>query len=213
MIGAFYQPQCVLVDTSVLATLPDRELKAGLAEVLKYSLIDNADFLDWLEINREEILAGDPDLLAEAIKISCESKASIVAQDEREGGVRALLNLGHTFGHAIETASGYGNWLHGEAVATGMVMAADLSMRMEWLSTEDALRIKNIIKIYGMPVAPPADITQDKFLKIMLSDKKTRSGKLTFILLKGIGNAVIANEVDAKLLSETLQAQDRLCET
>lgn len=212
MIGAFYQPECVLVDTDALKTLPQRELKAGLAEVIKYAFINKPDFLDWLETNLERILAGDSELLAEAIRVSCEQKAQIVAQDERESGVRALLNLGHTFGHAIETASGYGNWLHGEAVAVGMVMAADLSMRHGWLKLEDAQRIKNTLKNFGMPVAPPADIGVEKYQDIMLSDKKTRAGKLTFILLKGIGKAVIENQIDLELLAQTLRAQDKLCQ-
>jgi 3-dehydroquinate synthase len=213
MIGAFYQPECVLIDTDALKTLPDRELKAGLAEVIKYAFINKVEFLDWLEENREGILAGNAELLAEAVRISCEQKADIVAQDEREGGIRALLNLGHTFGHAIETASGYGNWLHGEAVAVGMVMAADLSMRLGWLKPVDAKRIKETLKNYGMPVAPPADIDEEKYQEIMLSDKKARSGKLTFILLKGIGHAVIEKDISAELLSQTLRAQEQLCET
>jgi 3-dehydroquinate synthase len=211
MIGAFHQPQCVIADTDVLQTLPERELKAGLAEVIKYALINKADFLDWLEQNRESILNRDADLLAEAIRISCEQKAEIVAKDELEGGIRAWLNLGHTFGHAIETASGYGTWLHGEAVATGMVMAADLSMRLGWISPADAGRIKNILQNYGMPVAPPADIEEQQYLDIMMSDKKARAGTIHFILLRGIGEAEITSAVAPELLSQTLSAGDRLC--
>ena len=211
MIGAFHQPQCVIADTDVLQTLPVRELKAGLAEVIKYALINKADFLDWLEQHREELLGRDGILLAEAIKISCQQKAEIVAKDELEGGIRAWLNFGHTFGHAIETASGYGNWLHGEAVATGMVMAADLSMRLDWLSSADASRIKKILQNYGMPVAPPADIEEQQYLDIMLSDKKARAGKIHFILLRGIGRAEITSDVAPQLLSQTLNAGNRLC--
>lgn len=211
MIGAFHQPQCVVADTDVLTTLPERELKAGLAEVIKYALINKADFLDWLEANREAILARDGKLLAEAIEVSCRQKAEIVAKDELEGGIRAWLNLGHTFGHAIETATGYGTWLHGEAVATGMVMAADLSMRLGWLSPRDASRVKKIVQDYGMPVVPPADIEEQQYLDIMLSDKKARAGKIHFILLRGIGRAEITSDVAPKLLSQTLNAGERLC--
>ena len=213
MIGAFYQPECVLADTEVLKTLPERELKAGLAEVIKYALINKPEFLTWLEQHQEQLMALDGETVSEAIRISCEQKAEIVAQDERESGIRALLNLGHTFGHAIETAAGYGNWLHGEAVAAGMVMAADLSMRMDWLSQEDALRIKNTLKKFGMPVAPPADIGEQQYRNIMLSDKKTRAGKIRLILLKGIGNAVLESDIDSELLARTLQAQEQLCQT
>ena len=211
MIGAFHQPQCVIADTDVLQTLPERELKAGLAEVIKYALINKADFLDWLESHREAILARDGDLLAEAIKVSCQQKAEIVAKDELEGGIRAWLNLGHTFGHAIETATGYGTWLHGEAVATGMVMAADLSMRVGWLSSADASHVKKVLQNYGMPVAPPADIEEQQYLDIMLSDKKARAGKIHFILLRAIGHAEITSDVAPELLSQTLSAGDRLC--
>jgi 3-dehydroquinate synthase len=212
MIGAFYQPECVIADTEVLQSLPERELKAGLAEVIKYALINRADFLDWLELHREGLLARDPQLLAEAIRISCEQKAEIVAKDEREAGIRAWLNLGHTFGHAIETASGYGNWLHGEAVAAGMVMAADLSRRLGWLSGADAARIRKILEDYGMPVAPPADIEEQQYLDIMLSDKKARAGKIRFVLLQGIGKAVVAGDIDPELLSQTLRAGNDLCQ-
>ena len=211
MIGAFYQPRCVIADTDVLQSLPDRELKAGLAEVIKYALINKAEFLDWLEQHREALLARDGDLLAEAVKVSCQQKAEIVAKDELEGGIRAWLNLGHTFGHAIETAAGYGNWLHGEAVATGMIMAADLSMRMGWLPAADARRIKTVIENFGMPVTPPADIEEQQYLDIMLSDKKARAGKIHFILLRGIGRAEICGDVPSELLSRTLNAGEQLC--
>ncbi len=213
MIGAFHQPRCVLADTAVLQSLPERELKAGLAEVIKYALINRAGFLDWLEQHRSQILDRDPGLLAEAVDVSCREKAEIVGRDEREGGIRAWLNLGHTFGHAIETAAGYGVWLHGEAVATGMVMAADLSRRLGWLTAEDALRIKKILADYGLPVEPPADIVEQQYLDIMLSDKKARAGRIHFVLLRDIGKAELTSEVEPALLRQTLQAGSRLCES
>jgi len=213
MIGAFHQPRCVLADTAVLQSLPERELKAGLAEVIKYALINRAGFLDWLEQHRTQILDRDPGLLAEAVNVSCREKAEIVGRDEREGGIRAWLNLGHTFGHAIETAAGYGVWLHGEAVATGMVMAADLSRRLGWLTAKDALRIKKILADYGLPVEPPADIEEQQYLDIMLSDKKARAGRIHFILLRDIGKAELTSEVEPALLRQTLQAGSRLCES
>lgn len=211
MIGAFYQPKAVVADTSLLGTLPDRELKAGLAEVIKYGLLGDAEFFQWLDENSAALLGKDDRVLAKAIKISCEHKAAIVAQDERESGVRALLNLGHTFGHAIETATGYTQWLHGEAVAVGMVMAADLSMRMGWIDAADAKKIKSLIEKFGMPVAPPADITEERYLSLMSSDKKVSAGKIRFILLKAIGRAVIASDVDSSKLSSTLRAGTNLC--
>lgn len=213
MIGAFYQPECVLADTGVLRSLPERELKAGLAEVIKYALINKAGFLDWLDANRRQLLACDGNTLSEAIRVSCQQKAEIVSQDERESGIRAWLNLGHTFGHAIETAAGYGNWLHGEAVAAGMVMAADLSMRQGLLSTDQARRIKKVLEDFGMPVAPPADITEKRYMDIMLSDKKARAGKIRFVLLEAIGRAVVTSDIDPANLSRTLNAGSALCQS
>ncbi|MGB4246392.1 MAG: 3-dehydroquinate synthase [Pseudohongiellaceae bacterium] len=212
MIGAFYQPQCVLADTEVLGSLPDKELKAGIAEVIKYGLIDNLSFFAWLEDNIEGLVAGDRALLAEAVRVSCEEKARIVAADEKEGGVRALLNLGHTFGHAIETAMGYGAWLHGEAVAAGMVMAADLSCRLGWLSPAEAQRAKALLKRAGLPVSPPPAMTADDFLRLMAFDKKVLGGKIRFILLRGLGQAVIESGIDAALLQQTLEAKEGLCQ-
>src|SRR5690606_29345468 len=212
MIGAFYQPQCVIADTDVLATLPERELKSGIAEVIKYGLIDNLAFFEWLEQNIEGLVAGDPRLLAEAIRVSCEEKARIVAADEKEGGVRALLNLGHTFGHAIETAMGYGTWLHGEAVATGMVLAADLSQRMGWLDLASAERAKALLQRAGLPVCPPAEMKADDFLRLMAVDKKVMAGKIRFILLRGLGKAVIESAIDADKLRQTLEANEELCQ-
>ena len=212
MIGAFYQPECVLIDTDVLATLPVREVKAGLAEVLKYGLIVDADYFDWLDEHCQEISALGPEQITRAIRVSCEIKADVVTRDEREGGVRALLNLGHTFGHAIETATGYGTWLHGETVAMGMVMAADLSRRLGWIDSESAQRIRQVLEEkYGMPVIPPADINEERYLDLMASDKKVEQGTIRFVLLRGIGNGVIKGGIDEQLLRQTLSAGDQLC--
>ncbi len=212
MIGAFYQPRCVLIDTEVLLTLPEREVKAGLAEVIKYGLINQPDFLSWLTNNAADILALDNAKLTETIRICCQAKADIVAADEREAGLRALLNLGHTFGHAIETASGYGNLLHGETVAMGMVMAADLSRRLDLLSAEQAAKVRDILENdFSMPVIPPAQISVEDYLELMSSDKKAEQGKIRFILLEAIGSAVLTGEVPPDLLKETLTAGAGLC--
>ena len=212
MIGAFYQPECVLIDTDVLATLPKREVNAGLAEVVKYGLIVDSAFFDWLEENAQAVSALDPTVLTSAIRKCCEIKADVVARDEREGGVRALLNLGHTFGHAIETATGYGTWLHGETVAMGIVMAADLSARLGCLSAQEAARIRQVLEEkYGMPVIPPADITEERYLDLMASDKKVEQGTIRFVLLRSIGQGVVEGGVDEQLLRQTLSAGDRLC--
>jgi 3-dehydroquinate synthase len=211
MIGAFYQPQCVLIDIDVLASLPERELQAGLAEVIKYGLLGNAGFFNWIEQNLDGLLARDPELLAQAVRISCEEKARIVAADEKEGGIRALLNLGHTFGHAIEAAMGYGNWLHGEAVATGMVMAADLSRRLGWINADDALRARALIERAGLPVCPPATMTAEQFMDLMAVDKKVQSGKIRFVLMRGIGDAVVESAIAPELLQQTLNAGNKLC--
>ena len=212
MIGAFHQPACVIADMTVLKTLPQREVKAGLAEVLKYGLINDSGFFDWLAAHAAGLLALEPNLLADAVARCCRAKAAIVAGDEREAGVRALLNLGHTFGHAIEAAAGYGVWLHGEAVAAGMVMAADLSRRLGWLDAAAARRIRAVLEDdFGMPVIPPADISVDKYIEFMSSDKKAEQGKIRFVLLKGIGRAEIADDVERPLLARTLTARAALC--
>jgi 3-dehydroquinate synthase len=205
MIGAFYQPLCVLADTDTLATLPDRELSAGLAEVIKYGLIRDLPFLEWLEANLEALLARDAAALSEAIERSCRNKAEIVAADERETGERALLNLGHTFGHAIETGVGYGEWLHGEAVATGMVMAADLSARLGWLSQEQVKRVRTLLNRAHLPLAPPPELTPGDFLRLMAVDKKVKDGRLRLILLRELGQGIIAEQVDPRFLQETLE--------
>jgi 3-dehydroquinate synthase len=203
MIGAFYQPRLVLADTEVLASLPARELSAGVAEVIKYGLISDGAFIDWLEQNMEKLLACDRDALAHAVRRCCEIKAAVVAADERETGVRALLNFGHTFGHAIESGSGYGNWLHGEAVAAGMVMAADLSRRMGLITQADADRIVALLKRARLPVAPPG-IAPALLRELMGVDKKAEGGKLRFILLDAIGAASIRADVPDALLQQAL---------
>ncbi|MFB6330943.1 3-dehydroquinate synthase [Acinetobacter variabilis] len=205
MIGAFQQPQVVLADMSQLSTLPDRELSAGLAEVIKYALLGDEEFLVWLEANMEGLIARDEQLLAEAVYRSCAHKARIVANDEKEQGERALLNLGHTFGHAIESYLGYGEWLHGEAVATGMVMAADLSHRMGWISLEDLERTKKIISRAQLPIVCPK-IPLDDFLAYMAYDKKVLNGQLRLVLLQQLGKAVITRDFDVELMQQAILA-------
>lgn len=205
MIGAFQQPQVVLADMSQLVTLPDRELSAGLAEVIKYALLGDESFLVWLEENMDALVARDEKLLAEAVYRSCAHKARIVANDEKEQGERALLNLGHTFGHAIESYMGYGVWLHGEAVATGMAMAADLSQRMGWISQEDLERTKKIISRAQLPIVCPK-IPLDDFLAYMAHDKKVLNGQLRLVLLKQLGEAVITRDFDLELMKQAISA-------
>lgn len=205
MIGAFYQPRVVLADTDTLDTLPDKELSAGLAEVIKYGLIRDLPFLAWLEENLDKLLARDKPALQYAIARSCRNKAEVVAADERESGERALLNLGHTFGHAIENGMGYGVWLHGEAVAAGTVMAADLSHRQGWLSEAEVQRVRTLMERAGLPVIAPA-LGATKYLQLMGLDKKVVAGKMRFVLLKGMGHGVIADDVPETLLRETLES-------
>ncbi|MDX9874058.1 MAG: 3-dehydroquinate synthase [Spongiibacteraceae bacterium] len=200
MIGAFHQPRCVLIDTDVLDTLPSREFSAGLAEVIKYGLICNEPFYRWLQQNLDGLVARDKVLLAEAIYRSCEDKARVVAADEREGGLRAILNLGHTFGHAIETAQGYGQWLHGEAVAVGMLMAADLSARLGWLAQSDVAELRELLGRAGLPVSRPADMTVEQFLQLMAVDKKVLDGQLRLVLLKALGEAVVTSDFPLPVL-------------
>ncbi len=206
MIGAFHQPGCVIIDTDTLDTLDDRQLAAGLAEVIKYGLIYDADFFAWLEANVTALKARDKAALATAIERSCAIKAEIVAADERESGMRALLNLGHTFGHAIETGTGYGNWLHGEAVAAGMLMAADLSARHGWLDSADVQRTESILRQAGLPTEPPDTMDEQQFMDLMAVDKKVVDGGLRLVLLKRIGEAIITADFQPDLLSETLTA-------
>jgi shikimate kinase/3-dehydroquinate synthase len=204
MIGAFYQPRAVLADTSTLATLPARELAAGLAEVIKHGAILDAAFFDWLEQNMAKLVARDPAALAHAIARSCEIKADVVRRDEREGGLRAVLNFGHTFGHAIEAGLGYGNWLHGEAVGCGMVMAADLSQRLGQVDAATAARVKALVAAAGLPVAAP-DLGAARWLELMKVDKKNEDGAIRFILLKPLGSPSIGPAREADLLA-TLDA-------
>jgi len=206
MIGAFHQPACVLIDTNTLDTLDDRQLAAGLAEVIKYGLIRDAAFFAWLEENIGLLNARDKQALAYAIGRSCELKAEIVAADERESGQRALLNLGHTFGHAIETGTGYGVWLHGEAVATGMLMAADLSARHGWLPEDVVRRTGALLQRAHLPTRPPDEMDAARFLELMAVDKKVVDGGLRLVLLKGLGDAVVTGDFDAGLLDQTLAA-------
>ena len=206
MIGAFYQPQCVIADVGLLKTLPDRELSAGLAEVIKYGLIRDAAFFVWLEKTMPSLINKDPSTLIEAVIRSCENKADVVAQDEFESskGIRATLNLGHTFGHAIEHAMGYGNWLHGEAVAVGMVMAAFLSQELGWLNSDEFDRTKQLIANANLPINPP-DIPVDQFMGLMQSDKKSQRGRIHLILQKTIGDAILTSDYPEAVLRKTLQ--------
>ncbi|MGB8545076.1 MAG: 3-dehydroquinate synthase [Azonexus sp.] len=206
MIGAFYQPKLVLADISTLDTLPDRELKAGLAEVIKYGLIRDPEFFVWLEENIERLLARDRDALAYAVHRSCANKAEVVAADERETGERALLNLGHTFGHAIETGIGYGEWLHGEAIAAGTLIAAELSRRLGWLDAEAVLRIERLFVRAGLPVRG-ASLGAARYLALMRHDKKVQDGKLRLVLLKRIGSAVVSDEADEATIVAAIEAR------
>lgn len=206
LIGAFHQPAAVFADTNTLNTLPDRELRAGLAEVIKYGLIVDRAFFDWLEAHAADLLARDPDALAHAIRRSCEVKAEIVGRDEREQGERALLNLGHTFGHAIESATNYSTWLHGEAVGAGMLLAADMSKRLGWVTAADVERVEGILRRFGLPVdvsALPATALAEK----MKIDKKVAAGRIRLVLLKAIGKSVVTGDYADAALRETLQAR------
>ena len=205
MIGAFYQPQVVLADTDTLKTLPAREVSAGLAEIIKYGLIWDVEFLGWLEANMDKLRALDAQAIAHAIHRSCEIKAQVVSQDEREGGIRAILNLGHTFGHAIETGMGYGVWLHGEAVGAGMVMAAETSRRLGWIGEADVARTRALIRAAGLPDVAP-DLGVEAYLEFMGHDKKVESGKMRFVLLKKLGEAVITGDIPGDVLRDVLTA-------
>ena len=208
MIGAFYQPQAVVIDTDSLQTLPPREVSAGLAEIIKYGLIRDTDFLAWLEQNMPALRALDAGKLTEAIYRSCQVKAEVVAADEREGGVRAILNLGHTFGHAIEAHQGYGQWLHGEAVGAGMVMAVQMSARQHWISAAEAERAIGLIAAAGLPVAPPAAMQAADFVRLMAVDKKVLDGQLRLVLLQQLGDAVVTADYDPSALTATLAQHD-----
>ncbi|MCK5725854.1 MAG: 3-dehydroquinate synthase [Thiotrichaceae bacterium] len=204
MIGAFYQPQVVIIDIDSLDTLDNRQFSAGMAEVIKYGLLWDRPFLDWLNDNMKALMQRDKTLLRQAIHRSCEIKAEVVADDEKEAGVRALLNLGHTFGHAIENAMGYGEWLHGEAVGAGMQMAAQLSMELGWLSADDIAYCEHIIQAAGLPIQPPKTMTIEDFNTIMAIDKKVINGVLRLVLMKSLGEAVLVSDFDPEVLQRTL---------
>lgn len=223
MIGSFYQPDAVIVDVDTLNTLPDRELNSGIAEIIKYGLIRDSDFFDWIEENVEAIMKRDKAALAESIYRSCVNKAEVVAADEKEGGIRATLNLGHTFGHAIEAGLGYGAWLHGEAVGTGMVMATQLSLAHGYIKFAQADRVVELVEKAGLPItlmneyaidsigdeeyaSRVSSLTKEKFLDLMSMDKKVADGQLSLILLKGkMGECVITNEFDADMLASVVE--------
>ena len=200
MIGAFYQPKVVLADTSALATLPQRELAAGLAEVIKYGAVIDRDFFEWIEDNIDKLVARDRAALGYAIARSCEIKADVVRQDEREGGLRAILNFGHTFGHAIEAGMGYGQWLHGEAVGCGMVMAAELAHRLDYIDGETVTRVRDLVVTAGLPVKAP-DLGTERWLALMEVDKKNEGGDIKFILPKPLGSAIVTNAPREALLA------------
>ena len=203
LIGAFHQPRIVLIDTATLDTLPDRELSAGIAEIVKAGAIADAEFFAWLERNMAALLARDPDVMAKAVQRSCEIKAEVVAEDERESGRRAILNFGHTFGHAIEHCQGYGEWLHGEAVAAGMVMAA----RLSGLDPRDLERLQALLKAADLPVEPPA-VGSQAMLDAMGMDKKVLDKQLRFVVLEKLGRAAVTSDYDRSVLDEVLQVAD-----
>lgn len=206
MIGAFHQPQCVIADTDTLNTLDDRQLSAGMAEVIKYGLINDAELFDWLEQNVDSLLSRASEALSFAIERACIDKAQVVAADELEAGQRALLNLGHTFGHAIETGVGYGAWLHGEAVGAGMCMAARLSVQHGWMTQQEEERITALVEKSGLPTEPPGDLTADQMLELMAVDKKVQDGNLRLVLMKGIGHSFITDRFDIDKLKHTLNS-------
>jgi 3-dehydroquinate synthase len=205
MVGAFHQPLAVISDTATLDSLPGRELRAGLAEVIKHGFVLDRAFTDWLDGNLDALLARERSVLAHAVRRSCELKAQVVAADERETGLRAILNFGHTFGHAFEAGAGYGAWLHGEAVAAGMVMAAELSVRVGLLPRAEAMRVRALIGRAGLPVAGPA-LSIQRILELMQVDKKAAAGRIRFVLLNGIGAAVIKGDVDERIVREAISA-------
>ncbi len=204
MIGSFHQPRCVIIDTHTLESLPHREYVAGIAEIIKYGLLHDGELFAWLETNMVALCNREPTALSYAIENSCRIKAEVVSADEKETGSRALLNLGHTFAHAIETAMGYGCWLHGEAVAAGCCMAADLSMRLGWLGQADRVRISRLVEAAGLPGGAPADLSVAKMLDLMHLDKKVRGGRMPLVLLESIGKAVVSFDFDEAALNSTL---------
>lgn len=205
MIGAFYQPRAVIADTDTLDTLPDRELSAGIAEIIKYGLICNTEFFAWLEQNMQALLNRDKPALSYAIEVSCKTKAEVVAADERESGKRALLNLGHTFGHAIENGMGYGEWLHGEAVGAGMCMAAIMSNKMGWMSDEDTRKTIKLIEQAKLPSKAPDSMSAEKFMELMSVDKKVLDGVLRLVLMKGIGQSLVTSDYTIENLKKAIK--------
>ena len=205
MIGAFHQPTCVIADTETLSTLPNREFRAGLGEIIKYGLLWDREFFAWQETHMPDLLARDRDCLTTVIHRSCQIKAEMVSADETESGVRALLNLGHTFGHAIEAGLGFGTWLHGEAVAAGLCLAADLSARLGRIDSDDVLRVEKLVQSTGLPIRAPAELSTDRMLELMAVDKKIRGGKLRLVLLNAIGEAELDGDFDPRALRETLE--------
>lgn len=208
MIGAFHQPRAVIIDTDTLSTLPDREFASGLAEVIKYGLIGDKTFYNWLNENLEELLGRNSKALAYAIQQSCLNKGEIVAADEKESGIRAILNFGHTFGHAIEAYMDYSNWLHGEAVAVGMVIAADLSARLGLINRNEVQNLISMLEKVHLPVSPPLQMTSAKFMDLMSIDKKVLDGRLRLVLLNSIGDAVVVDDFDH---NELLACLDEAC--
>ena len=205
MIGAFYQPQCVIADITTFNTLPQREISAGLAEVIKYGLIYDVPFHDWLETNVDKLVNNDSTSMAKAVFRSCEIKAEVVAIDEKESGLRAILNLGHTFGHAIEATMGYGNWLHGEAVSVGMIMACDLSQRLGWIDASVKTRAIKLLKAAGLPTKAPENMTIEQYMDTMAIDKKVDNGTINFVLLTALGKAIMTSDYSQQQLEGTLQ--------
>jgi 3-dehydroquinate synthase len=205
MIGAFHQPSCVIADTETLSTLPSREFRAGLGEIIKYGLLWDREFFAWQEAHMPELLARDRDCLTTVIYRSCQIKAEMVSADETESGVRTLLNLGHTFGHAIEAGLGFGTWLHGEAVAAGLCLAADLSARLGRIDADDVLRVEKLVESTGLPIRAPAELSTDRMLELMAVDKKIKGGKLRLVLLNAIGKAELDGDFDPHALRETLE--------
>ncbi len=210
MIGAFYQPQVVLVDSTVLSTLDDRQMAAGISEVIKYGVIRDSKFFEWCETNVDKLVARDATALRYAMRKSCEYKADVVAEDEKESGIRAILNLGHTFGHAIEASMGYGSWLHGEAVAAGMVMACKMSENMGMIESEVIRRLEKVLVKASLPVRPPPSVTLQEFMTYMSVDKKVESGKLRLVLLRALGEAYVTADFDEELLFDTIMFYHQL---
>ncbi|MFT6776736.1 MAG: 3-dehydroquinate synthase [Paraglaciecola sp.] len=204
MIGAFYQPKAVLIDTNSLISLPKREFAAGMAEVIKYGVIYDPEFFLWLEDNQQAIKQQELAALQYMITRCCEIKAEIVAIDERESGLRAILNLGHTFGHAIEAEKGYGNWLHGEAVSAGIILASAVATKMNWLEASEFSRIESLLNSFDLPTVAPSDMAYDDFIRHMRHDKKVLAGQLVFVIPKGIGKAVVTNEISEEVLRAIL---------